>query len=92
MTATETKPEQDSASLKDAHNYYGGQGGRAEVHDRTGLLVAILALFVAGIVLGFVWVSRESGRDEDARIRDQIIKLETEVKDLQIQMDEFKKR
>lgn len=96
MNGTETRPTGGSTPSSEglSHIHNGGEGGssRAEVHDRTGLLVAILALFVSGIAIATAVMGYMSNRDETARIRDELIQRDTEMKDLQIQLDEYVKR
>lgn len=95
MTATGTKPTEGSTQLRDglSHIHNGGESkAEASVHDRTGLLVAIIAFFVSGIALAVGFMGFMANRDENARLRDEISTLMVEIKDLQIELDEYKKQ
>jgi hypothetical protein len=47
-------------------------GGNAEVHDRTGLYISIIALLVGGLALGFE-MNRSATNSEIQRLQDQAI-------------------
>lgn len=59
------------------------EGGKAELHDRTGLLVAILALAVSVAALVFAVTCNQSSRDRDASLKDDVIRIDGDVKLMQ---------
>ncbi len=48
------------------------QGGTATVHDRLGVYIAIIALLVAGMGLGYE-ISQSSSRAETRQLQDQLL-------------------
>ena len=48
------------------------QGGNAEVHDRTGLYISIIALLVAGMALGYE-IAQSSARVEIRELQEQAL-------------------
>ncbi len=57
-------------------------GGSAEIHDRTGLYISIIALLVAGIALGMIISSSSQQKERyDAVLRDNALKYEIAMRD-----------
>lgn len=54
--------------------------------------MAIAALTVAAFAAGAVFVGLSANRDQVSTVNGDIIKLQGEIKDLQIQIDELKDR
>ena len=60
----------------------------ATLHDRTGLLIAVVALAVsvAGLVIGVMGYM--SNRDQNSNLKDEVIRLEGEIQLLKIERKE----
>lgn len=93
MSGIETRQTGASTPLSEgSHIHNGGEGGSANIYDRTGLLVAIIALFVSGIGLAVAVMGYLSNDKECEGLQQQINTLMVEIKDLQIEIDEYKNR
>jgi hypothetical protein len=87
MSGIEPKPTEGSATSNGERS--AAANARAELHG-VGLFVAIAAFGLSmaalcGVIIGYV-----ASRDQVANLKDDIIRLEGTVKDLQIQLDERK--
>lgn len=92
MNETGNKQIEDLMPSKDANNFYGGQGGHARADVGVGFFLAISAIIVAAFAAGAVFVGLLMQRDQVSSLKDDIIKYETRLKDVEIEIDELKER